>query len=87
MCLQSAECVEKAMRQLAILYRNARNLTKSNIDVGGTTRWRRLFIGNYVENWVMTGMKNIKTMSHNQCMNPLTTSCCVGLQNTDRQHY
>ena len=35
MCLQSAECVEKAMRQLAILCRNARNLLKSNIEVGG----------------------------------------------------
>ena len=38
---QSAECVEKAMRQLAILYRNARNLIKSNIEVGGKRRWRR----------------------------------------------
>ena len=26
------------MRQLAILYRNARNMLKSNIDVGGTTK-------------------------------------------------
>ena len=41
MCLQSVECVEKVMRQFAMLYRNARNLHKSNIDVGGTTRWRR----------------------------------------------
>jgi len=34
MCLQIVECVEKAMRQFAILYRNAKNLLKSNIDVG-----------------------------------------------------
>ena len=39
--MQSVECAEKAMRQLVILYRNARNLLKSNIDVGGTTKWRR----------------------------------------------
>ena len=26
------------MRQLVILYRNARKLLKSNIDVGGTTK-------------------------------------------------
>ena len=58
MCLQSVKCVEKAIRQLAILNRNARNLLKSNSDVGGTTSWRRRFIGNYVESWVMTGMKN-----------------------------
>ena len=25
---------------------------------------------------VTTGMKNITIISHNQCMNPLTTSCC-----------
>ena len=60
--------MEKAIRQLAILYRNARNLLKSNLEVGGTTRWR---IGNYVESWVLTGMKNITIMSHNQCMNLL----------------
>ena len=24
----------------------------------------------------MTGMKNITIMSHNQCINPPTTSCC-----------
>ena len=41
MCLQSVEYAEKVMKQLAISYRNARNLLKSNIDVGGTTRWRR----------------------------------------------
>ena len=76
MCLQSVECVEKAMRQLPILCRNARNLLKSNIDVGGTPRWRRWFIGTYVESWVMTGMKIIAIMSWNQCMNPLITSCC-----------
>ena len=46
------------MRQLAILNRNARNLLKRNSDVGGTTSWRRRFIGKYVESWVMTGMKN-----------------------------
>ena len=40
MCLQSVECVKKGMGQLAVLYRNARNLFKSNIDVGDTTRWR-----------------------------------------------
>ena len=34
MCLQSVECVKKGMGQLAVLYRNARNLFKSNIDVG-----------------------------------------------------
>ena len=38
MCLQSVECAEKVMRQLVILYRNARKLLKSNIDVGGTTK-------------------------------------------------
>ena len=72
----STKCVEKAMKQLAILYRNARNLLKSNIDVRRTTRWRKCFIGTYVESWVMTGMKNITIMSHDQCMNPLSTSCC-----------
>ena len=41
MCLQSVEYAEKVMRQIAILYRNAGNLLKSKIDVGGTTRWRR----------------------------------------------
>ena len=60
--------MEKAIRQFAIMYRNARNLLKSNLEVGGTTRWR---IGNYVESWVLTGMKNITIMSHNQCMNLL----------------
>ena len=45
MCLQSVEYAEKVMRQLAILYRNAGNLLKSKIDVGGTTRWRRWFTG------------------------------------------
>ena len=39
MCLQSVECAEKVMRQLVIW--NARNLLKSNIDVGGTTKWRK----------------------------------------------
>ena len=62
------ECVEKAMRrQLAILYRNAGNLIKSNIDVGGETRWRRWFIGTYVESWVLKGMKIVAVMSRNQC--------------------
>ena len=42
-CLQSVEYAEKVMRQIAILYRNAGNLLKSKIDVGGTTRWRRWF--------------------------------------------
>ena len=37
-CLQSVECAEKVMRQLVISYRNARNLLKSNIDVGGPTK-------------------------------------------------
>ena len=37
MCLQSVECTKKVMRQLAILHKNAKNLLKSNIDVGGTT--------------------------------------------------
>ena len=41
MCLQSVECAEKVMRQLAISYGNATNMLKSNIDVGGTTKWRR----------------------------------------------
>ena len=57
MYLQSAKCVEKEMRQLAILNRNARNLLKRNSDVGGTTSWRRRFIGKYVESWVMTDEK------------------------------
>lgn len=59
-CLQSVECVEKAMRQLAILYRNAGNLLKSNLY----RFWRHdkvgLMIhsfGTYVESWVMAGMK------------------------------
>ena len=43
MCLQSVEYAEKVMRQIAILYRNAGNLLKSKIDVGGTTRYRRWF--------------------------------------------
>ena len=86
MCLQCVECAEKVMKQLATLYRNAKkkkkkkNLLDSNIDVGGTTRWRSRFTGTHVESWVMKGMKNITTMSHNHCMNPLTAE---GLQNTD----
>ena len=71
MWLQSAEYAEKVMRQIIILYRNARNLLKSNIDVGGTTKWRRWFTGVYLESWVMTGMKNDTTTSHDQCMNPV----------------
>ena len=43
MCPKSVEYAEKVMRQIAILYRNAGNLLKSKIDVGGTTRWRRWF--------------------------------------------
>ena len=71
MWLQSAEYAEKVMRQIIILYRNARNLLKSNIDVGGTTKWRRWFTGVYLERWVMIGMKNDTTTSHDQCMNPV----------------
>ena len=62
MCVEGDETVSH-------LYRNARNLLKSKIEVGGTTSWRRRFIGNYVESWVMTGMKNITMMSHNKCVN------------------
>ena len=36
--MQSVEYAEKVMRQIAILYRNAGNLLKSKIDVGGSTR-------------------------------------------------
>ena len=61
MCLQSVGCAEKLIRQLAILYRNSRNFLTSNIDIGGTTRWRRWFSGTYVESWFMTGMKNSTT--------------------------
>ena len=61
MCLQSIGCAEKLIRQLAILYRNSRNFLTSNIDIGGTTRWRRWFSGTYVESWVMTEMKNSTT--------------------------
>ena len=43
-----AECrlAEKVMRQLAILYWNARNLLKSNVNVVGKTRWCRQLTGN-----------------------------------------
>ena len=61
MCLQSVECAEKLIRQLAILYRNSRNFLTSNIDIGGSTRWRRWFSGTYVESWFMTEMKNSTT--------------------------
>ena len=60
MCLQRVECVEKVMRQLAILYQNAGNLLKSNLY----RCWRHDKVGQmihsfgiYVESWVMTGMK------------------------------
>ena len=45
-----AECrlAEKVMRQLAILYWNARNLLKSNVNVVGKTRWCRRLTGNYL---------------------------------------
>ena len=45
-----AECrmAEKVMRQLAILYWNARNLLKSNVNVVGKTRWCRQFTGTYL---------------------------------------
>ena len=45
-----AECrmAEKVMRQLAILYRDARNLLKSNVNVVGKTRWCRQFPGTYL---------------------------------------
>ena len=39
---------EKVMRQLAILYRDARNLLKSNVNVVGKTRWCRQLTGNYL---------------------------------------
>ena len=39
---------EKVMRQLAILYWNARNLLKSNVNVVGKTRWCRRLTGNYL---------------------------------------
>ena len=47
---RQARCVCKVLRMCGegdetsvshILYRNAGNLLKSNIDVGGKTRWRR----------------------------------------------
>ena len=45
-----AECrmAEKVMRQLAILYWDARNLLKSNVNVVGKTRWCRQFTGTYL---------------------------------------
>ena len=45
-----AECrmAEKVMRQLAILYRDARNLLKSNVNVVGKTRWYRQLAGTYL---------------------------------------
>ena len=39
---------EKVMRQLAILYRDARNLLKSNVNVVGKTRWYRQLTGTYL---------------------------------------
>ena len=39
---------EKVMRQLAILYRDARNLLKSNVNVVGKTRWCRQLTGTYL---------------------------------------
>ena len=36
------------MRQLAILYQNATSLVKSDVNVGGLTRWRRWFTGTLV---------------------------------------
>ena len=39
MCLQSVECVEKVMRQLAILYRNARNLRCRHFKVAQVIHW------------------------------------------------
>ena len=45
-----AECrmAEKVMRQLAILYWDARNLLKSNVNVVGKTRWCRQLTGTYL---------------------------------------
>ena len=45
-----AECrmAEKVMRQLAILYWDARNLLRSNVNVVGKTRWCRPFTGTYL---------------------------------------
>ena len=45
-----AECrmAEKVMRQLAILYWDARNFLKSNVNVVGKTRWCRQFPGTYL---------------------------------------
>ena len=76
MCGESDETIS----YIVLECKKKKNLLDSNIDVGGTTRWRRRFTGTHVESWVMKGMKNITTMSHNQCMNPLTAE---GLQNTD----
>ena len=39
---------EKVMRQLAILYRDARNLLKSNVNVVGKIRWCRQLTGTYL---------------------------------------
>ena len=46
MCVEGDETVSH-------LYRNARNLLKSNIDVGGTTSWRRRFIATNRNNEVL----------------------------------
>ena len=45
-----AECrmAEKVMRQLDILYWDARNLLKSNVNVVGKTRWYRQLTGTYL---------------------------------------
>ena len=68
--------MEKAIRQLAILYWNAGNLLKSNIDQCRQDKVAQVIHGTYVENWVMNGMNIIAVMSRNRCMNPLITSCC-----------
>ena len=62
--------MEKAIRQFAILYRNARNLLKSNLEVGGTTRWR---IGN---NAGKLGFDRDEKYYNHECMNQ-----CMNLLN------
>ena len=45
-----AECrmAEKVMRQLAILYWDAKNLLKCDVNVVGKTRWCRQLTGTYL---------------------------------------
>ena len=70
---------ERVMRQLAILFWDARNLFKCDVNIVGKSSWCRQFTGTYLV-YGMLGYdrddKYMYYMSHNQCtcMNPLTTT-------------